>query len=198
MALRLVREGAPFLSEQEDGGDESVKEGLLFDQERWRIRTQETTDSPASQVDQIHVEHAFDKNRSGNPLGDIVLPQFRPPDIFPATAISCVSTSTKGSHTHFNNPMICFLIAGAIFAMFMAFYFEKTSDKQGSEKATHGKPGTSNLQTPVLKTALQHVLLLLNDNASDGWILSVESAIAEGFISNFSSLVDWIKTNVAV
>ncbi|KAG4439585.1 hypothetical protein IFR05_004933 [Cadophora sp. M221] len=79
-------------------------------------------------------------------------------------------------------------MAGAIFAMFIAFLLEMTSDKPGIAKSTRGKPGASNFQTPVLKAALQHLLFLLNDNASCGWRLGVESAIAADFIENFSSL----------
>lgn len=55
-----------------------------------------------------------------------------------------------------------------------------------------------NLQTPVFKAALAHVLLLLGDKAFDDLKSNAELFIEVGCISSFSGLIECIRTRAMV
>ena len=116
MALRLVQEGAPFLRLEESEGSERV--GLLLSQQRWRMRIQELLSSSKG-VDSAN-SACTDMSKLDIGTPDIQILLSEPPEYGLEAPITNARRLSIVAHEHFD-PMIPFLMAGAIFGILVAF-----------------------------------------------------------------------------
>lgn len=117
IALRLVDEGTPLLLDDRNGRSRTSKFGLLFSQKQWRqtVLTEKFEgDGTNGQSPKLNTLETGDR------VPEAALPRSRPPDDCSEGYTRHVSPPINPIHAHVN-PLISLLMAGAIFAMIIAF-----------------------------------------------------------------------------
>ncbi|KAH7417809.1 hypothetical protein BKA64DRAFT_700354 [Cadophora sp. MPI-SDFR-AT-0126] len=193
MVLKLIREGAPFLSD-EGTKPESGRVGLLSSQKQWRLWNEFATNIN-DRVNRVHQSHHSGGHVLENSFTAATQLKLCPPKVTPSGFIPREARFVNLPHQDFDY-RISLLMAGAVFVCVIAFFLELRHAKSEIERCAKSEIKLLRLHTPVMKAALQHVCFLLNDKVVDSLRLSTEWQIDMGFISSFSGLIDHLRTYV--